>query len=168
LPPCKAPSQVATDGASPSPSPALASSPAPTPSLNSDVAGSGSVPGAFTASTESETYDFGNGFDYKGKCDGAMYCPSPKSNASDVYPKSSPSCCHACSDHSPNDPNPGPNMGGSYSSQNMGGIQPHQQALTSSAVLRSTSQTAQLEPRSVQIVCLTKKVQALLNNPPAH
>jgi hypothetical protein len=149
LPPRKVASRVATNGASPSPSPALAPSPAPTPSTNSDATSSGSVPGAFTASTESETYDSGDKFDYEGKCDGEMYCPSPKSNASDVYPKSSTSCCHACSDHSPDDPNPGPNMGGSYSSQNMGGIQPHQQAPTSSSMSRSTSQTMQLEPRSV-------------------
>jgi hypothetical protein len=91
LPPRKAVSWVATNGASPSPSPAPAPSPAPTPSNNSDATGSGSVPGAFTASTELETYDSGDKFDYKGKCDGAMYCPSPKSNASDVYPGSSPS-----------------------------------------------------------------------------
>jgi hypothetical protein len=167
--PCKVASRVATNGASPSPSPAPAPSPAPTPSINSDTTGSGSAPDAFTASTELETYNSSDEFDYEGKCDGAMYCPSPKSNASDVYPESSPSCCHACSDHSPDDPNPGPNMGGSYSSQNMGGIQPHQQeALTSSSVSRSMSQTMQLKPCSVQTVCLPKKVQALLNNPPAH
>jgi hypothetical protein len=59
-------------------------------------------------------------------------------------------------------------MGGSHSYQNMGGIQPHQQASTSSSVSRSTSQTMQLKPCSVQTVCLPKKVQVLLNNPPVH
>jgi hypothetical protein len=100
-----------------------------------------------------------------------LYCPSPpKSNASDEYPESSPSSCHVCNDNSHKDPNLVPNtkMGGSHSSQNMGGIQPHQQAPTSPPMSRSTSQTTQLEPHGVQTMCLPKKVQALLNSPPVH
>jgi hypothetical protein len=67
LPPRNAASSVATDGASASPSPSPTPSPAPGPSNNSEVTGSGSVPEAFTASTEPETYDSGNEYDYEGK-----------------------------------------------------------------------------------------------------
>ncbi len=161
-------SRVVTNGASASPSPAPTPSPAPGPSNNSEVTGSGSVLGAFTASTEPETYNSGDEYDYKGKWDGAMYRPGPKSNASAIYPESSPSCCHVCDNNSLKDPNLTPNMGGSHSSQNMGGIQHRSHAPTFPSVSCSTSHPTQLEPRGVRTVCLPKKVLALLSNPPAH
>ena len=86
-------SRVATDaGASAGPAPA----PAPASPVNTQPGSASSPPGAFSASSEPASYDSGDGFDYEGKADGAMYGIGGKSNASSAY--LTPSCCNVALD----------------------------------------------------------------------
>ena len=80
---------VATKGITPAP---------PTPpasTTNSDLAGSATVPGAFSASTKLDTYNSGNKFNYAGECEGAMYMLAVKLTAMVsilAYPLPAPTC----------------------------------------------------------------------------
>ena len=124
------------------------SAPAPAPSLAAESQpGSASVPGAFTASTENDSFDSGDEFDYEGKSDGAMYGTVDKSNAGYAY--LTPSCCTARVQPDVNSvaasvqastPSPCPFMGG----------------------------TTYKDPQGVNTVYLPKTVLALLKNPPSQ
>jgi hypothetical protein len=88
-------SRVATNAAGTSPYPVPQPSVLATQPL--DISGSASLPSTFTASTDAESYNLGEEFDYKGKCEGAFHSPSDKSNNGvGVYLSPSLSCCHAC------------------------------------------------------------------------
>jgi len=75
-------SPVATDAGSATAGTAPA--PAPAPTAESQP-GSASAPGTFSASTEHESYDSGDEFNYEGKAGGAMYDTGGKPNASSAY-----------------------------------------------------------------------------------
>jgi hypothetical protein len=146
---CKAASWVTTDTGST----ATGSAPAPAPSPSPESQpGSASTPGAFSATTEPESYDSGDKFDYKGKADRVMYDTGGKHNASSAY--LAPSCCIATVEPESGSvaafllastTTPSPLMGGSAYS--MGGSTPRK------------------DPPGVNTVYLPKRVLALLKNP---
>jgi hypothetical protein len=144
---------VATKGITPAP---------PTPpasTTNSDLAGSATVPGAFLASTKMETYDSGNKFDYERKCEGAMYCPSSKTNSNSIYSGIPTSCSHMYTEP--------PSRADTLVSF-MGGKHHHPFPPPSCQLSILPPATLQCHPQGVWTICLSKKVLTLLNNPPAH
>ena len=80
-------SRLATDAGLATTESAPAPAPAPSPE---SLPGSALTPGAFSASTEPESCDSEDEFDYEGKADGAMYDTGGKHNASFAY--FAPSC----------------------------------------------------------------------------
>ncbi len=83
--------QVMLEG--PTPLPVPAPSPAPAPDSGG---GSASIPGACTASTEAETYNSGDKFDYRGKYEGVLFDPSlNKKNSTSVHSTATHLCSQA-------------------------------------------------------------------------
>ena len=152
--------------------------------------GSASAPGAFSASTEHESYDSGDEFDYEGKAGGAMYATGGKPNASSAY--FTPSCCVASATAATVQASTGSVMGGPTHS--MGGSMPRKvgfapvlspptgdlsqsmgvPTVSRGSVLHSPSfggptlSHTSSDPKGVNTVYLPKTVLALLQNPPKH
>jgi hypothetical protein len=137
----KSTAHVASEGSSTATPP-----PAPAPALASDTGGgSFNIPGACTASTEAETYNLGDKFNYEGKYQGAFY-------AGTVKPSQTHSLCcldpHSCSHTSSEDT-----------------------CIATSAdvsTICTNSACKAINPKGVTTICLLKHVMTLLNNPPAH
>jgi hypothetical protein len=149
-------SRVATYVAGTSPSPAP---PPPTSGIHSlDNSSSSSIPGTFTASTDAESYDLGEEFNYEGKCEGAFYSPSGKSkNGVGVYFSPSPSCCHVCT-------KPWVENGGSTNPKHSTSIENFAPAATHPIVLDGglSCRSSLSNPRGICTIYLPKKVLVLL------
>ena len=136
------------------------SAPAPAPSLAPESQpGSASVPGAFTASTENDSFDSGDEFDYEGKSDGAMYGTVDKSNAGYAY--LTPSCCTASVQPEVN------SIAASEQEPDVNSMAASVQASTPSPCPFMGGTTCK-DPQGVNTVYLPKTVLALLKNPPSQ
>ncbi len=144
---CKAVSCVAKEASMHAPATTSLSNPPP---MSDNMAGSDSLPGGFSASTEVGTYDSGNEYDYEGKWSDAMYLgtASTKRNNSDAYLGLHSYCCHIFTDSGPLE----------KTSASPATTIPHQDHYFS-----RTSRDLQ----GVNTIFLPKKVLALLFNPPA-
>jgi hypothetical protein len=120
--------------------------PTPTPPLASDTGG-GSViiPGACMASTEAETYDSGDDFDYEGKYEGAFYVGSVKPSQPNSHYSLDPHSCSYTSSEAICNTTPG----------------------DTPTICTNSSCTA-VDPKGVTTICLPKHIMALLNNPPVY
>jgi hypothetical protein len=136
----------------------LRPAPAPAPALDA-TSGSGSIPGAYAAAAEPDSYDLGDDYDYKGKFSGSMYSGtwSSKPNSSSLaYIRTSPSCNHTSND--------APNMGGAYNTPNMGGSDNFVPNMGDDHFATRSSR----DPQGVKTIYLPKTVLALLQNPMAN
>ena len=143
---------MATDAGSATPGSAPASAPAP--SLDSQP-GSALAPVNFSTSTEPESYDSGDEFDYEGKANGAMYDTRGKHNASSAY--FAPSCRIVSVE---------PKSGSAAASLQAS-------TTTPSSVMEGSAHsmggsTPWKDPPGVNMVYLPKTVLALLKNPPSQ
>jgi hypothetical protein len=120
----------------PPPAPPTAPPAAPNPLAKNG--GSAGTPGAFTAATESNSYDLGDDFDYEGKYEGKVYSNGNSKSNVPVYP---------CASHA-----------------SVNNLSPDLPPVTTSC-RRSTSS---IDPKGIRTVRLPKLVTALLNNPLAH
>jgi hypothetical protein len=116
--------------------------PAPTPAPPSDDGGSTTISGACTASIEADTYELGDGFDYKGKYEGAFCAGSNKPSKNVSFYLFVP---HSCS----------------YTSSEIA-------STTSQSFPIGNHAQMAVNPTGVTTISLPKYVMALLNNPPAH
>jgi hypothetical protein len=144
--------QVATDATTPAP--AATPSSASIPSSNKQ-SGSASIPGAFSASADQASYDYGDEFDYEGKTVGAMYIDNSKTNASYNYLHA---LCHSITIEPTSSTNDSP-------THNLRGV-----STTASDKLTkgSTASRTATDPQGVNTIYLPETVLALLNNPPSH
>ncbi len=137
-----------------------ASRPAPAPAPASDTtSGSGSIPGAYAAVAEPDSYDLGDDYDYKGKYSSLMYLGtwSGKPNSTSLaYISTSPSCNHTSY--------AAPNMGGGYDTPNMGGSNDFVPNMGGNHFAARSS----CNPEGIKTIYLPKTVLALLQNPMAN
>ncbi len=120
----------------PPPAPPTAPPTAPNPPAKNG--GSTETPGAFTATTEPDSYESGGNFDYEGKYEGKVYSSGNSKSNVPVYPCASHASVNISSPDLP---------------------------LVTTSCRHSTSS---IDPMGVRTVQLPKLVIALLNNPLAH